>query len=122
MNKRPGQAVRGSTSGRPIMVLLDVLGKRWTLRVLWVLFENGPMTFRDIQAQCEDMSPTVLNSRLKDLRALRLAEANEEGYCLTAQGKALSKKLAPLDLWANEWAASFECSYSDNVPIKRRKE
>ena len=33
--KSPGQKVRGSQSGRPIMVLLDVLGQRWTLRVLW---------------------------------------------------------------------------------------
>ena len=27
--------VRGSRTGRPIMVVLDVLGRRWALRVLW---------------------------------------------------------------------------------------
>jgi len=36
----PGRAVRGSRSGRPVMALLDLLdllGRRWTLRLLWEL-------------------------------------------------------------------------------------
>jgi hypothetical protein len=31
----PGRAVRGSTTGRPIMALFDLIGRRWTLRVIW---------------------------------------------------------------------------------------
>ncbi|HTO53257.1 MAG TPA: transcriptional regulator, partial [Myxococcota bacterium] len=42
---RPGAAVRGSRSGRPIMAALDLLGRRWALRVLWEL-RNGPHSFR----------------------------------------------------------------------------
>ena len=30
-------SVRGSRTGRPIMALLDLLGRRWTLRILWEL-------------------------------------------------------------------------------------
>lgn len=108
MTKRPGQAVRGSTTGRPIMVLLDLLGKRWTLRILWELGKGGPATFRDLRARCEDVSPTVLNTRLKDLRDLQLAANGEDGYALTDHGKALAKKLAPLDTWANDWAKQLE--------------
>ena len=44
MPKQPAAAkkrrVRGSTTGRPIMVLLDLLGRRWTLRILWELREQ----------------------------------------------------------------------------------
>ena len=34
---RPGVPVRGSTTGRPLMAALDLLGQRWTLRVIWEL-------------------------------------------------------------------------------------
>jgi DNA-binding HxlR family transcriptional regulator len=32
-----GKPVRGSTTGRPIMVALDLLGRRAALRILWEL-------------------------------------------------------------------------------------
>ena len=107
MTKRPGHPVRGSTSGRPIMVLLDVLGKRWTLRILWELHQSGAATFRDLRSRCENVSPTLLNSRLKDLRNLNLASMSDQGYELTETGRSLSRKLAPLDAWANEWAKTL---------------
>ena len=49
MKKR---AVRGSRSGRPIMALLDLLGRRWTLRVLWELRADA-LGFRELQARCD---------------------------------------------------------------------
>lgn len=85
------------------MVILDVLGQRWTLRILWEL-SQGCATFRLLQARCDDMSPTVLNKRLKDLRTLSLIELGDGGYALTDFGKSLTTKLATLDSWANEWA------------------
>ena len=106
MPKLPGQAVRGSKTGRPVMVLLDALGKRWTLRLLWELRANGPGTFRQLQARCEDVSPTSLNSRLKELRELKLIELTPTGFTLTPHGVSLSKLLSPLDKWATQWARS----------------
>ena len=35
------RGVRGSRSGRPIMALLDLLGRRWSLRILWELREQA---------------------------------------------------------------------------------
>ena len=37
-------AVRGSRSGRPVMALLDLLGRRWTLRIIWELREDRALT------------------------------------------------------------------------------
>ncbi len=108
MAKLPGQPARGSTSGRPVMVLLDQLGKRWTLRVLWELHQHGPATFRDLQARCEDVSPSSLNTRLKELRALDLVDLQEAGYLLTGQGESLGRLLMPLDAWARDWSTSFD--------------
>ena len=86
------------------MVLLDALGKRWTLRLLWDLRVNGPGTFRQIQARCEDVSPTSLNGRLKELRELELVELGSGGFALTTYGMSLTKLLLPLDTWAQQWA------------------
>jgi DNA-binding HxlR family transcriptional regulator len=89
------------------MVLLDVLGRRWTLRLLWELGQ-GAATFRALRSRCDEVSPTLLNQRLKDLRDLVLVDLGESGYVLTDHGMALAKKLASLDGWANEWAAMLD--------------
>ena len=59
----PRRSVRGSATGRPIMAVLDLLGRRWSLRVLWEL-RDGPLTFRALQAACDDISPSVLQQRV----------------------------------------------------------
>src|SRR5436305_1390051 len=98
----PGTAVRGSASGRPVMALLDLLGRRWTLRVLWEL-RAGPLGFRELQGRC-GVSPSVLNTRLAELRQALLVEAGEEGYRLTALGRELYGLLGPVTAWAQNWA------------------
>lgn len=98
-----GSPVRGSRTGRPIMVLLDALGRRWALRVLWELSE-GPLTFRALRERCGDVSPTVLNDRLAELRDLALVDLSEEGYTLSEKGRELGALLLPLDAWARRWA------------------
>ncbi len=78
------------------MALLDLLGRRWTLGVLWNLSKGGPCTFRELQERCEAISPTVLNSRLKELREAGLVE-HSHVYAL----------LVPLGVWAKKWAAKL---------------
>ena len=86
------------------MVLLDLLGRRWTLRVLWELRAPAP-TFRALQAQCHDMSSSVLARRLAELTAAGIvATPAAGGYALTAEGAALLAALEPLDRWAKRWA------------------
>jgi DNA-binding HxlR family transcriptional regulator len=103
MAKKPGNPVRGSTTGRPLMVLLDAFGQRWTLRILWEL-RDGALTFRQLQSRCEELSPTILNRRLKDLREMKLIENSPEGYALSDWGRKFGKPLAQLDVLASEWA------------------
>ncbi len=101
---QPGKRVRGSRTGRPIMALLDLLGRRWTLRVLWELREETP-TFRELRARCDAMSPSVLNQRLAELREAGVVVLREEGgYVLTREGRGLLLALAPLHKWAKSWA------------------
>lgn len=103
MTPIPGRPVRGSASGRPVMALLDLLGRRWCLRVLWELRE-APLNFRALQARCDEVSPSVLNTRLAELREAGLVEAGADGYRLTGQGRTLGAQLLKLSRWAEAWA------------------
>ena len=105
--KLPGRAVRGSDSGRPVMVLFDVLGQKWSLRILWEL-RSGPLSFRALRAACGNLSPTVLNARLKSLRALEFVVLDQEGYQLSEFGCQLAEHLIAFDQWATGWANSID--------------
>ena len=88
------------------MRLLDLLGRRWTLRILWELRE-GPLTFRALQKACGNLSPSVLNDRLRELRDAEIVELREPaGYAPTAIAEELGEILIPLDDWAKRWARS----------------
>lgn len=103
---RRGDPVRGSRSGQPIMVLFDLLSRRWAMGVLWNL-DTGPRTFRDLQARCGSASPSVLNARLKELREVGLIEKVEGGYALTSTGRELFDRLEPLGDWAMNWVPTL---------------
>ncbi len=85
------------------MVLLDVLGKRWTLRILWELTQ-GPATFRELQRRCDGISPTIVNDRVRELRELGFVTREAEGYGLTPIGHDLAQQFVNLEAWANRWA------------------
>ncbi|WP_246088361.1 winged helix-turn-helix transcriptional regulator [Phreatobacter stygius] len=92
------------------MVLLDLLGRRMALRLLWELsLAERPMTFRALQAAAET-NPSVLNGRLKELRAAGIVDHGDDGYRLSADGAALLTLVLPLHKWADDWAAGREFS------------
>jgi len=101
----PGRAVRGSETGRPIMALLDLLGRRWALRVLWELRETPAPTFRELQARCGGLSSSVLADRLAELSEAQIVHRDEAGYALTTDGKDLLKSLITMEKWSERWAA-----------------
>ena len=86
------------------MALLDLLGRRWQLRIIWELRE-GALGFRDLQKRCDGMSPSVLSQRLGELtEAGIIAQLDSQEYELTARGEDLRTALAPLHEWAAGWA------------------
>ena len=94
---RPGRVVRGSATGRPLMAALDLLGRRWALRILWEL-TDGPRGARELRQRCDAMSPSVLYQRLAELTEAQLISQDAGNrYQLTPLGQALGSAIAPLD-------------------------
>lgn len=98
----PKKTVRGSSSGIAIMAAFDLLGQKWNMRILWEL-QDQALSFRNLQQRCNKMSPSVLNSRIKQLSTAKLVITTDAGYQLTELGQSLMLTLNPLREWATEW-------------------
>ena len=82
---------------------LELLSKRWTLRILWEL-NSKSLTFRELGSLAGNVSTSVLNVRIAELREAKLVEhIDGEGYQLTPLGKRLITDAAPLMDWAYDW-------------------
>ncbi|MGH3726488.1 MAG: winged helix-turn-helix transcriptional regulator [Mycobacterium sp.] len=100
----PGHPVRGSSTGRPVMAAMDLLGRRWALRVLWEL-SREPMRALELKDRCDDMSSSVLYQRLRELSEAGLVVRDGEGrFDITPLGADLRGALESLDAWSRRWA------------------
>jgi DNA-binding HxlR family transcriptional regulator len=87
------------------MAALDLLGRRWALRILWEL-RHGPLGARALRERCDRMSSSVLYQRLAELTdAGLIAQDESEHYVLTAIGERLGAAIEPLDAWSRRWAS-----------------
>ena len=92
---------------RPIVQLIDILGTKWVLRILWEL-NKGPCSFRELQRRCGGLSPTMINTRIKDLCAAHLMiKSGDSGYMLTAHGNELIELFYPLNEFSERWSSQM---------------
>jgi DNA-binding HxlR family transcriptional regulator len=91
-----------------INAAVELFHRRWVLRILWEL-RGDPLTFRELRTACADVSPSVLNQRLAELREARLvAHEAPGGYALTPHGRALIVAMQPMMKWAAQWWREVE--------------
>ncbi|MFF4186375.1 winged helix-turn-helix transcriptional regulator [Streptomyces sp. NPDC001691] len=89
------------------MAAMDLLGRRWALRILWEL-RPGPLGARALLARCAGLSSSVLYQRLRELTSSGLIAPSPDGYELTQLGTTLGHALQPLNEWASTWAQTQE--------------
>lgn len=85
------------------MALLDLLGRRWTLRIVWELRESSAPTFREMQQRCGGISSSVLTTRLRELAEADIVTHDDAGYALTPIGRELLDLVIPLERWSARW-------------------
>ena len=91
------------------MALFDLIGRRWTLRIVWELHETDrPLKFRELRTACGEVSSSVLTRRLHELADAQVVIHTGEGYALTATGQGLVVSLRPILRWADDWARELE--------------
>ena len=93
---------RHTSTPRQLAALFDLLGRRWTLRILWEL-RGRTLSFNDLRRAVGGMSQSVLVTRLTELFGAGLVADVPGGYQLTAAGDSLVRELGPVETWAAQW-------------------
>jgi DNA-binding HxlR family transcriptional regulator len=88
-------------SARPVESVLDLLGRRWALRLVWEL-RRGTLTFSELRGRT-GISPSVLSSRLGELVGAGVLERDPgRRYRLSGRGRELARILYELNRWAEQ--------------------
>jgi DNA-binding HxlR family transcriptional regulator len=95
------------SKARPITQLLDLLGRRWALRLLWELRRDA-VSFSELRTRTE-ISPSVLSARLAELTSAGIVERERSRrYRLTGRGRELARLLYEINRWAEAAGVSSQ--------------
>ena len=88
---------------------VELVGKRWTGAILFVLMD-GPARFSEVKQLVPDLSDRLLSERMKELEAEGIVSRRvmdetpvRVEYALTVKGQALEPAVRALKLWARTW-------------------
>jgi DNA-binding HxlR family transcriptional regulator len=89
---------------------VELVGKRWTGAILYVLMHGGRLRFSEIAQAIPDLSDRLLSERMKELeqhgivaRRVSAGAPVRVSYELTDKGRELSPALGELKAWADRW-------------------
>jgi DNA-binding HxlR family transcriptional regulator len=92
-------------SDRPVDEVLDLLGRRWSLRLIWEL-RRDTRSFSELR-QRAGISPSVLSARLAELtEAGVVGRDGGRRYHLSGRGRELARILYELNRWAERAGVS----------------
>jgi DNA-binding HxlR family transcriptional regulator len=90
---------------RPVEQALDLLGRRWALRLIWEL-RRSALSFSELRRRAS-VSPSVLSTRLAELTGAGVIERDEgRRYRLSGRGRELARVLYELNRWAESAGVS----------------
>ena len=86
---------------RAVEGVLDLLGRRWALRLIWEL-RRSAISFSELRERT-GISPSVLSARMRELVDAGVAErAVARRYQLSGRGRELARILYELNRWAEQ--------------------
>ena len=92
-------------STRPVESVLDLLGRRWALRLVWELRRNA-LAFSELRRRT-GISPSVLSARLGELAGAGVVERDPgRRYRLSGRGRELARVLYEINRWAEQAGVS----------------
>jgi DNA-binding HxlR family transcriptional regulator len=92
-------------TAKPIDLTLDLLGRRWALRLIWEL-RRSTLTFSELRERT-GISPSVLSARLGELVDAGIVERDSgRRYRLSGRGRELARVLYELNRWAEQAGVS----------------
>jgi DNA-binding HxlR family transcriptional regulator len=95
---------------------IELIGRRWTGAIIFVLFRE-PARFGELRDAIPEITDRMLAERLRELEGEGIVERvavpgapARAAYSLTGRGRALGDAVAAIASWSHEWLAdSREC-------------
>src|SRR3954453_5073230 len=88
---------------RLVLDALDLLGRRWSLRLVWELRRDA-VSFAELRRRA-GVSPSVLSVRLRELGDAGIVDRHPDGrYLLSGAGRELARILYEVNRWAESTA------------------
>jgi len=91
----------------------DLLGRKWHLRIVYYLLDDGPMGFSDLKGKLSGVSSKMLSESLSSLQERELVVRDivsdqpvRVTYSLTERGAALAPLVDDIIRWEGEYGAS----------------
>ena len=91
----------------------DLLGRKWHLRIVYYLLDDGPMGFSDLKGELSGVSSKMLSESLSSLQERELVVRDivsdqpvRVTYSLTERGAALAPLVDDIIRWEGEYGAS----------------
>ncbi len=88
----------------------DLLGRKWHLRIVYYLLEDGPMGFSDLKAELSGVSSKMLSESLSTLQDADIVARDivsdqpvRVTYSLTERGAALAPLVEDIIQWDTEY-------------------
>src|SRR4051794_12018152 len=89
---------------------VELVGKRWTGAILYVLLHGGRLRFTEIAQAVPDLSDRLLSERMKELEARGIVARHvgagtpaKASYEPTEKGREAAPPMAELKAWADRW-------------------
>jgi DNA-binding HxlR family transcriptional regulator len=109
MTAQRSVVVRRETCCTAYHQAVELVGKRWTGAILFVLMD-GPTRFSEFKRLVPDLSDRLLSERMKELESEGIVERHVSDcgpvrveYGLTEKGRALEPTVRALKSWAQDW-------------------
>ena len=88
----------------------ELIGRRWTGAILFVLLQSPRCRFATLRAAVPDITDRMLSERLQELEHEGIVERTvipetpiRVEYSLTRKGRALATAIDALAVWAEKW-------------------
>ena len=94
----------------PITEIWQLLGKRWSLSILYTITKNKTIRFNELKKSLSEISATVLSERLSELESQGLITKKmfaeippRVEYSLSPKTSELGKIIEELNDWVKKW-------------------
>jgi DNA-binding HxlR family transcriptional regulator len=95
----------------------ETLGRKWHLRIVYQLLENGPMGFSALKTEVVGVSSKMLSESLSHLEEDGLVDRDivsdqpvRVEYSLTERGRALEPVVSAVVTWGSEYGPEEEAA------------